>query len=50
MVVGLTAFMELTGPRRRRLEIELAIAGLPKLTAFLRELVARLGWSREATL
>lgn len=49
MVVGLTAFMELTGPRRRRLEIELGIASLPKLTAFLRELAARLGWSGEAT-
>ena len=49
MVVGLTAFMELTGPRRRRLEIELGIAGLPKLTAFLRELAARLRWSGEAT-
>ncbi len=49
MVVGLTAFMELTGPRRRRLEIGLEIAGLPKLTAFLRELAARLGWSGEAT-
>ncbi len=47
MVVGLTAFMELTGARRRRLEIELGIAGLPKLTAFLRELAARLGWSEE---
>ena len=49
MVVGLTAFMELTGPRRRRLEIELGIAGLPKLTAFLHELAARLKWSGEAT-
>ncbi len=49
MVVGLTAFLELTGPRRRRLEIELGIAGLPKLTEFLRELAARLRWSGKAT-
>ena len=49
MVVGLTAFMELTGSRRRRLEIELGIAGLPELTEFLRELAARLRWSEEAT-
>ena len=49
MVVGLTAFMELIGSRRRRLEIELGIAGLPELTAFLRELASRLRWSEEAT-
>ena len=49
MVVGLTAFMELTGSRRRRLEIELGIAGLPELTEFLRELATRLRWSEEAT-
>ena len=47
-VVGLTLFLELTGPRRRRLEIELGIAGLPELTAFLRELASRLRWSGEA--
>ncbi len=48
-MVGLTLFLELTGPRRRRLEIELGVAGLPELTAFLRELAARLRWSGEAT-
>ena len=30
----LTAFMELTGPRRRRLEVELAVASLPKIDEF----------------
>ena len=49
MVVGLTVFMELTGPRRRHLEIELAIASLPKLEVFLSALAARLRWSAEAT-
>ena len=49
MVVGLTVFMELTGPRRRHLEMELAIASLPKLEAFLSECAARLRWSAEAT-
>ena len=49
MVVGLTVFMELTGPRRRRLEMELAIASLPKLEAFLSECASRLRWSAEAT-
>ena len=48
-VVGLTVFLELTGPRRCRLDMELAIAGLPKLTEFLRALAARLGWGAEAT-
>ena len=47
--IALTAFMELTGSRRRRLEIELGIASLPELTEFLRELAARLRWSEEAT-
>ncbi len=49
MVVGLTVFMELTGPRRRHLDMELAIASLPKLEAFLSECAARLRWSAEAT-
>ena len=49
MVVGLTLFLELTGPRRRRLDMELAVAGLPKLEEFLCALAARLGWSAEAT-
>ena len=49
MVVGLTVFMELTGPRRRHLEMELAIASLPKLEAFLSECATRLRWSAEAT-
>lgn len=49
MVVGLTVFMELTGPRRRHIDMELAIASLPKLEAFLSECAARLRWSAEAT-
>ena len=49
MVVGLTAFMELTSPRRRHLEMELAIESLPQLEAFLSECAARLRWSTEAT-
>ncbi len=47
--LGLTVFMELTGSHRRRLEIELAIADLPKLEAFLRDLASRLRWNAEAT-
>lgn len=49
MVVGLTAFMELTGPRRRHLEMELATESLPQLEVFLSECASRLRWSAEAT-
>ena len=45
----LTAFMELTAPRRRRLEIELVIAALPRIDAFLRAFAAKIGWNDPAT-
>ena len=45
----LTAFMELTGPRRRRLEVELAVASLPKIDEFLRAFAAKIGWDDPAT-
>ena len=45
----LTSFVELTSPRRRRLEAELDISALPKIDAFLRELVSRLGWNDTST-
>ena len=47
--IVLTAFMELTAPRRRRLEVELAVASLPGIDAFLREFAAKIGWSAPAT-
>ena len=37
----LTAFLELTSPRRRRLEVRLAIADLPRIDAFLQELLPK---------
>ena len=42
----MTAFLELTGPRRRRLEAELDASALPRIDDLLRELAGRLQWSR----
>ena len=44
----LTAFMELTSARRRRLEVELAAASLPKIDEFLRAFAAKTGWDEPA--
>ncbi|MBC9888299.1 MAG: hypothetical protein F7B06_00270 [Opitutae bacterium] len=45
----LTAFMELTAPRRRRLETELALASTSKIDKFLRAFAAKNGWNESAT-
>ena len=45
----LLLFMELTAPRRSRLAMELDIAGLPQLDAFLRALATRMRWNPTAT-
>lgn len=47
--IVLTLFLELTGPRRRRIEMELDLAVLPKIEDFLRQLASRLGWNAEST-
>ena len=47
--IVLTLFLELTGPRRRRIEMELDVAVLPKIEDFLRQLASRLGWNAEST-
>ena len=47
--VALTAFLELTSPWRRRLEVRLDISHLPRIDAFLREVAARMGWDAAAT-
>ncbi len=44
----MTAFLELTGPRRRRLEAELDTSALPRIDGLLRELAARMRWNRES--
>ena len=38
-------FLELTSPRRRRLQVALNMAALPRIDEFLREFAAKHGWS-----
>ena len=44
----LTVFMELTGPRRKRMETVLGVEALPELEAFLRDFASRRSWGAEA--
>jgi xanthine/uracil permease len=46
--IALTAFLEWTRPRRRRLEVRLDIADLPRIDSFLQEVAARMGWDAAA--
>ena len=46
--LALTAFLELTSSRRR-LEVRLDIADLPRIDAFLQEIAAEIGWDAAAT-
>ena len=46
--LALTAFLELTSSRRR-LEVRLDIADLPRIDAFLQEVAAKIGWDAAAT-
>ena len=45
----MTSFIELTSPRRRRLEVELAVSAVPRIDAFLSELASRIGWNDAST-
>ena len=45
----LTLFIDLTSPRRTRLETTLDITSLPKIDAFLLELASRIGWNDAST-
>ena len=45
----MTSFVELTSPRRRRLEVELDISVLPRIDAFLHELASKIGWNGAST-
>lgn len=47
--IGLTAFLEMTSPRRRRLEVRLDFSDLPRIDTFLQEVAARMGWDAAAT-
>ena len=44
----LTVFMELTGPRARRIETALTVDALPDVIAFLREFASRRRWNADA--
>ena len=46
--IGLTAFLESTGPRRRRLEVAVKAASVPRIGRFLKTLAERAGWTPEA--
>ena len=47
--VIMMVFMELTGPRRRRLEVRLDAEALPSLEEFLRGFASRSGWNQAST-
>ena len=47
--IALTAFLELTNPRPRRLETRLDISELPRIDAFLKEVAEGLGWDDAGT-
>ena len=49
VAVMMIVFMELTGPRRRRLNVTLDQETLPKLEDFLREFASRANWNGAAT-
>ena len=47
--IVLTSFIELSRPRRMRLETTLENSALPEIDAFLRELASRMGWNDAST-
>ena len=49
VAILMMVFMELTAPRRRRLEVPLDPDTMPKLEGFLREFASKAGWNDAAT-
>ena len=49
VAILMMVFMELTAPRRRRLEVALDADTMPKLEEFLREFASKSGWNEAAT-
>ena len=47
--VLMTLFLELTAPRRQRLEAEFAVSALPEIQKFLESFTKRSGWSNAMT-
>ena len=44
VAILLTLFVELTGPRRSRIEVQFDISALPQISEFLRAFASRMGW------
>ena len=49
VAIIMMVFLELSGPRRRRLEVELTLDALPKLEEFLHGFASRAGWDEAST-
>ena len=49
VAIGLTLLLDLTGPRRQRLEVRLEDSALPQIDSFLQEVAVRLGWNASYT-
>lgn len=49
VAIILMVFMELTSPRRRRLQVALDMAALPKIDEFLRGFAGKNGWNAAST-
>lgn len=45
VAIGVSAFMEVTSPRRRRLEAKLDLSELPAIDAFLQQVAQEIHWS-----
>ncbi len=49
VAIALTVLLDVTGPRRRRLEVRLDSSDLPRIDAFLQEAATKLGWNTAST-
>lgn len=49
VAIALTVLLDVTGPRRRRLEVRLDSSDLPRIDAFLQEVATKLGWNTAST-
>lgn len=45
--LAMTAFLELTGARRKRVETELGVEALPKINALIDRMASRRGWHKD---
>ena len=49
VAIALTVLLDVTGPRRRRLEVRLDSSDLPRIDAFLQEVATKLGWNTSSS-